>query len=252
MTTVRIGQQTVPLVSDHYDQATLQKVQQFGPFATWLHAFDKEQQASNEFNIEAVDIQSIDYFAGNIGFIKFKAKVAFHNGKPAPGIVFMRGGAVSMLIVLVNKDDPADDDKIILTLQPRLAVPSFNFPELPAGMLDASGDFAGAASREIQEETGLTVQASELIDLTAKAYGDQWRGAYPSAGGSDEFLRLFVCRKEMAGTEIASLQGKLTGLRDEGEQITLKIVPLKDAWQHSPDMKLLSSLFLYNALYPKQ
>ena len=91
---------------------------------------------------------------------------------------------MSVLIVLTSKDDPTDEEKVILTLQPRLPVPSSNFAELPAGMLDASGDFAGVASRELQEETGLTISASELVDMTALAYGDAWKGAYPSAGGS--------------------------------------------------------------------
>lgn len=64
----------------------------------------------------------------------------------------------------------------------------------------------------------------------------------------DEFLRLFVCVKHLDASEINKLEGKLTGLRDEGESITLKIVSLKDAWKLSPDAKLLSSLALYNAL----
>lgn len=199
-------------------------------------------------------------------------------------------------MILLQSDDETQEDKIILTLQPRLPVPSYDFPELPAGMLDSSGDFSGAASKEIQEETGkllspgclnvwlisdwtigLTINESELIDLTELAYGDRWRGMYPSAGGSgkkkkkknakqtdlqegealmdtkqlcwlDEFLRLFLCRKKMKQQDIVDLEGKLTGLRQEGESITLKVVPFKDAWRYSPDAKLLSSLALYDAL----
>ncbi|KAI8884594.1 hypothetical protein K501DRAFT_79128 [Backusella circina FSU 941] len=71
---------------------------------------------------------------------------------------------------------------------------------------------------------------------------------YPSAGGSDEFLRLFVCIKEMTDGQIDELQGKLTGLREQGENITLKLVELENAWRYSPDAKLLSSLTLYQAL----
>lgn len=67
----------------------------------------------------------------------------------------------------------------------------------------------------------------------------------------DEFLRLFLCRKKMKQQDIDDLEGKLTGLRHEGEQIKLKIVPLKDAWKQSCDMKLLSSLTLYNSLKDK-
>jgi ADP-sugar diphosphatase len=52
----------------------------------------------------------------------------------------------------------------------------------------------------------------------------------------------------MTATEVDELQGKLTGLRDQGENITLKLVELEDAWRYSPDAKLLSSLTLYQAL----
>lgn len=67
----------------------------------------------------------------------------------------------------------------------------------------------------------------------------------------DEFLRLFVCIKNMESSEINKLEGKLTGLRDEGENITLQLVPLKDAWKLSPDAKLLSSLALFHSLKNK-
>lgn len=177
-----------------------------------------------------------------------------------------RGGAVSMLLVLKAKDE---QDKIILTLQPRIPIPHFAFPELPAGMLDGSGNFVGTAAKEIEEETGLKIKEEELVDLTELAYGDQYRGVYPSAGGSgkmfitksklviiivyrlDEFLRLFACVKHMDKSEIDELEGKLTGLREHGENITLKLVSFKDAWKESPDAKLLSSLTLYQALKSK-
>jgi ADP-sugar diphosphatase len=112
--------------------------------------------------------------------------------------------------------------------------------------------------------------------MTELAYGNKWRGVYPSAGGSgmkflplfaklplvrffrlthdcifllaDEFLRLFLCVKSLPSKQIEELEGKLTGLRDHGEAITLKLVKLEDAWKQSPDAKLLSSLALLDAL----
>lgn len=52
----------------------------------------------------------------------------------------------------------------------------------------------------------------------------------------------------MPTKEIDALEGKLTGLREHGEAITLKVVKLEDAWKLSPDAKLLSSLALLDAL----
>lgn len=123
-------------------------------------------------------------------------------------------------------------------------------------MLDDSGTFAGGAAKEIQEETGLLVEQGELVDMTALAL--QGRGdsgeflqsaVYPSAGGSDEFIPLFLCQKSMPRKEIEELQGKLSGLRDEGEKITLKVVPLKDLWREGArDGKTLAALALYQGL----
>lgn len=67
----------------------------------------------------------------------------------------------------------------------------------------------------------------------------------------DEFLRLFVCIKHLEKSQIDQLEGQLTGLRDQGESITLKLVSMEDAWKASPDAKLLSSLALYEALKSK-
>jgi hypothetical protein len=116
----------------------------------------------------------------------------------------------------------------ILTCQARIPAAHSNLPEVPAGMLDGSGNFKGVAAEEIQEECHIVIAEAELIDLTALAYGDRWRGMYPSAGvracvwtgdddhgvvacvaigrwcadetpppvqGCDEFIRLYLLRR---------------------------------------------------------
>jgi ADP-sugar diphosphatase len=155
--------------------------------------------------------------------------------------------------------NPTENDKrAILTIQPRIPAGSLAFPEIPAGMLDDSGSFAGGAAKEIQEETGLVVEQGDLIDMTSLAaqaaqepgQGERLQHAvYPSAGGSDEFIPLFLCLKKMPRTSIEELQGKLTGLRDEGEKITLKVVPLGDLWKEGfRDGKTLAAWALYQGL----
>lgn len=125
-------------------------------------------------------------------------------------------------------------------------------------MLDDAGSFSGGAAKEIEEETGLKVQQDELIDLTALAFehesqessGEQLpKAMYPSAGGCDEFVPIFLYQKKIPRKQLQEWQGKLTGLRDHGEKITLKVVRLEDLWREGArDSKSLSAWALYEGL----
>lgn len=127
-------------------------------------------------------------------------------------------------------------------------------------MLDDSGSFAGGAAKEIQEETGMEVKQDQLIDLTALAFGDQdpqqtsygerlQKGVYPSPGGCDEFIPVFLHQRRIPRDQLKDWQGKLTGLRDHGEKITLKVVRLEDLWrQGARDGKTLAAWALYEGL----
>ncbi len=167
--------------------------------------------------------------------IKFKADITDSSGKFIPGIVFMRGGAVGMLVVLNKKF-------AVLTVQPRVPTGDFEFVELPAGMLDGSGNFAGVAAKEIEEELDLKIAAADLKSLDAVA--GFAKGFFVSPGGSDETIRLFYYEAEVSDEQLAAMNGKATGLIEEGEQINLKIVPLEDLWK-IPDGKTIVAYTLY-------
>ncbi len=130
------------------------------------------------------------------------------------------------------------DKHVILAIQPRIPAGSLSLAELPAGMIDDSGEFSGAAAKEIKEETGLDIPKDELIDLTKLALSDVQdsmgeklqHAVYPSPGGSDEFVPIFLHQKRVKRDELKGWQGKLTGLKDEGEKTTLKLVPLDQVW----------------------
>ncbi|KAK5225459.1 hypothetical protein LTR47_009306 [Exophiala xenobiotica] len=295
----------------HPTNLTQDQILNFPAFKTWLttlqHSLSLQTtQPSHPFHnspytLRSIDIQSADFFSGGsrLGFLKLRATVTNDTeSEHLPGAVFMRGGSVAMLIILSpsNSDDPTPsrarapaEEYAILTLQPRLAAGSLNFIELPAGMLDDSGTFAGAAAKEIHEETGLEIQSDELLDLTQLSIqsqsqsqsqsrgrheseheqhpidqGDQrdqkdqstdqvephlQQAIYPSPGASDEFIPIFLARKSMTHQQINELKGKLTGLRDHGEKITLKIVPLNQVWKVAArDGKTLAALALYQGL----
>jgi hypothetical protein len=76
----------------------------------------------------------------------------------------------------------------------------------------------GTAVREIEEECGIVIHPSELVDLTSLAsqYHPQWSqvGIPPSPGGCDEVMRYFYLEKKVTDREIADMQHRLTGLRE--------------------------------------
>merc|ERR1711948_126172 len=86
------------------------------------------------------------------------------------------------------------------------------------------------------------------VDLTALAFKGAYPGMYPSCGASDEFNRLFLYETEVTAAELENLQGRLTGVAEEGELINLQIIPLDDLWKVSPDAKALGALCLYTRL----
>ena len=169
---------------------------------------DWASQIDSRFNIRSVEFQSVD--VGNhrrkplVRFIKFRADVVDAFGKPLPGIVFMRGGSVAILVIL----ECEGEEYTILTIQPRFPSGNFAFPEIPAGTLEGDGSFAGGAARELEEETGIKIKEGELQDLTFLVYGNKFKGVFPTVGGSDEFLRLFAFRQKVTRAYLGELQGK--------------------------------------------
>ena len=50
------------------------------------------------------------------------------------------------------------------------------------------------------------------------------KGIYPSPGACDEFIRCFVFRKAVDEKQLKELEGKATGLIQEGEIIKTKVI----------------------------
>lgn len=258
----------------------------FPAFKNWLSTLQHNLSLQNNKNhifhddpykLREIHVQAADWFTTTkLGFVKIQAKVTTDKGEWVPGAVFLRGGSVAMLIILQPDDTPAnteDDKHVILTIQPRIASGSLALAEIPAGMLD-DGKLTGKAAEEIKEETGLTVQESDLINMSELALSRPepplWKSAaaamdpgndqegvgerlqkavYPSPGACDEFIPLFLYQKRVPRSELDALSGKLTGLRNEGEKITLKLVRLEDLWvEAARDAKALCALALYQGL----
>jgi ADP-sugar diphosphatase len=186
---------------------------------------------------------------------KLNAEVMNDKGHYLPGVAYLRGGSVAMLMIL-RPSDSNSERWVVMTEQPRIPAGSLKFWEIPAGMIDdKTKNFVGKAAEEIEEETGLVVPQRELIDLTKLALEETdveeglQPAMYPSPGGCDEYIAIFLWEKVLDRQEIEDLKGKLTGLRTQGEKIKVRILDYEKLWKVGVrDAKTLAAWSLYEAL----
>lgn len=172
--------------------------------------------------------------------------------------VFLRGGSVGILIIL-RPTTKRQEQWVILTEQPRVPACSLRFVEIPSGMIDKEKNFGGAAAREIEEETGLKLPESELINMTELALADSGdedehseslaRAMYLSPGGCDEYISLLLWEKEMDRVHLEALREKITRLPTSGKTISLRLQKYADLWKFGVrDAKTLGAWALYEGL----
>lgn len=198
-------------------------------FQNWVKSIDPRFEIENIF-IEQVDFRGLPP-SKDIMFVRLSVLIGGHDHRQ---IVQLRGGTCVMLPIL----NCGMEQYTILVSQARLAVGEYELKELPAGMIDG-GSFSGAAARELEEELGLTFEESELIDITGSD------GIYFSPGILDEKARFYLAQKDVTPEELKDLKGKVTGLQEEGEKITLHVVEISDVLCQVSDMKTIAAISLY-------
>ncbi|KAF9633037.1 hypothetical protein BFW01_g3900 [Lasiodiplodia theobromae] len=210
------------------------------------------------YSLRSIRIKSVSFFREQrIGFLKFEAEITNAWGDKLPGVVLLRGPSVAMLMILRPHDNKSERF-VIMTEQPRVPAGSLAFLEIPAGMMDDDkANFGGTAAKEIEEETGLIVPRDELKDLTALALskvenptGEELANAmYPSPGGCDEYIALFLWEKVLDRQLMEQIKGRLSGLRSQGEMVRITLIPYEELWSHGArDAKTLAAWALYESL----
>lgn len=237
-----LGDFKVELFSCVSDELTTAAIKS-NNFVKWCNKMIPEVTNQN-IVISKITIQSVDK---DVEFIKFVADIKDGiTGLPVPGIVFMRGSRVAILIILKVQNDNGDYDKyVVLAVQRRVPIGDMEFDEIPVGLMDGRR-FLGAAIKEVKEEIYFEIAPHNCIDLNIACATDSHSisGIATSPDGSDETIRFFLHEVEKTKEEMELLQGRLTGNLEEGESITLKIIPYESI-QYLNDSKALCAAFLY-------
>jgi ADP-sugar diphosphatase len=102
--------------------------------------------------------------------------------------------------------------------------------------------------KEIEEEVDMIVKRDELFDMTEEIYGPECPGVFPSIGGCDEYLRLFLCYRHVDEHTLNEIGSKSGGCVEGEDVIHVHVVPLCQAHQETPDAQTLCALYFYDKL----
>lgn len=206
------------------------------------------------YTLRSVDVKSLFRNPkGELLFVTLEAVVRNSKNETLPGFVFLRGGAVAVLMIL-RPTDVRDERWVIMTEQPRIPSGSLQFMEIPAGMMDKSKNFKSKATEELWQEVGIRVKGEDLKDMTQLALCESPRESlqnamYPSPGGCDEAIKILLWEKEMDRQQIEYLKDRLTGDRAEQEHITVRLLDYERLLDvGARDAKTMAAWSLYEYL----
>lgn len=206
-------------------------------YTEWLAASEKK------FKVTKVHFASVDFLRKGRQplFIKLEATAFLPDGRPVHGIVLVRGNAVGILIVLRCEGKPY----LLLVRQPRFAISEQGSLEIPAGILDWTGDYRKVALSELEEEAQIKADDSELIDLMDFWYKGSSDGFAASCGLLDERIRLYAIERDVTPEELKAMDGKDQQYTEEIEWIRTEVLPYEEAAHQFIDGKNLIAMFLY-------
>lgn len=212
---------------------TQEKLEDAHKFKLW-----KKNLIENGLKINRIDQHYTRYrYNGEILFTLLMLDAETPEGDKIPPICFLKGEVVCVLTCLIDKN--TREKYLLLVKQRRIAEGGFTY-EHPAGMVDGTKTPLEIAVQEVKEETGLSVTAEQLIDVTPQ------KRVFPSTGTSDEAIYLYYCEIELSAEEIADLNEKEMGTDYEFERITTHILPFAEAHRliNNTNALLLNYLYL--------
>lgn len=168
-------------------------------------------------------------------FALLEARGTDPEGKPLLPYVLLRGHASVVIPLCVNRD--TGERRFLMILQRRVGNGSYSL-EFPAGMVDGNDDPAATALRELEEETGVHVDASALVPLWDK-------GLCSSPGLSDEAVHFYTAEITLGDAAFRALEGGVAGHAHEGEHITTTLKTYSEAAPGVTSVQPMLGFFLY-------
>lgn len=206
-------------------------------YKDWLEASEKK------FVVKKIHFSSVDFLRKGRQplFIKLEATATLPDGRPVHGIVLVRGNAVGILVVLRCEGKKY----LLLVRQPRFAIGEQASLEIPAGILDWTGDYRKVALSELEEEAQIKAEDSELIDLMDFWYQGKSDGFAASCGLLDERIRLYAIERDVTPEQLSAMDGRDQQYTEEIEWIKTVVLPYEEAAHEFIDGKNLIAMFLY-------
>lgn len=225
---------------------TQQRLLTFRAFDDWWRQLERSMtaqvEATHEFHenpyvLRCIRVQAFDSFQledkEHIKFMKIFAEIENDRADWLPGVVFLRGSTVAVLMIIQPSDAPSEQH-VIMTEQACVAAGSLSFLELPSGMVEDDTDMTSAVTRLFQEQIGITPIVNELINMTQMAdslqnddlliSGGLTGAIYPSPNTCDERISMFLWKKEMDRLELEMLRDRLTTNRAEFDLVPIRFV----------------------------
>eukprot|EP01012_Entosiphon_sulcatum_P012614 TRINITY_DN17942_c0_g1_i1.p1 TRINITY_DN17942_c0_g1~~TRINITY_DN17942_c0_g1_i1.p1 ORF type:complete len:259 (-),score=27.86 TRINITY_DN17942_c0_g1_i1:96-872(-) len=215
-------------------RAVLQQIADFAPFREWLHHIGR----TAEFVIVNIAVTSADFFGSRVGWARVSVKAVSTDGSIFTISSFIRGSAATLLPVL-----ECEGVDYCILVEPMRAGIGSKHTEIPTGLLDEQGNFIGQAADIIldlakQAELELSFRFPDIVDMSEIASKGRFAGIYTLPATSDENYRQMLYKSCIH-------RGELQRLLEVADKSQWRIVPCSTVWQACPDVRTLSSVFLY-------
>jgi len=231
---VTIHDKEVPVTKAHPVSATIREITGAPFFKDWV------QKLSPEFTVSKIEIQSADVISFRVRFIKMKATITDKAGQPVPGVIFLRGRSIAVLLVLTNETDRKK--WVVITEHQRPAVGEYRHKEIPVGMDD--GGPLGTVRDLIENEIGITDEFHP-INMNEAIFGED-KPIYTSPGATDEGMRFYLVEHKVTTEQFNAIKEK----SKSGSILALKLVPLDSVAEECNDAKSILAVHLYSLYKP--